>query len=113
MRDGMPTNGYTCVRCQASCTRGDGHFEICPDRREVRLEAENKLQAKRIEALEGAIAYALGRLEPESEGCPNSSELPGALRALADERAAWVEVAVEANKSLAALRATAELVEGG
>ena len=70
-------------------------------------------QTKRIEALEGAIAYALGRLEPESEGCPNSSELPGALRALADERAAWVEVAVEANKSLAALRATAELVEGG
>lgn len=56
-------------------------------------------QAQRIEELELAIAYAAGRLE-QSEGCPTRDKMPEALRMLADERAAWIEVAVDANKAL-------------
>jgi len=53
-----------------------------------------------IEELENAIAYAIGRLDTDSQGCPPQEELASCLRSLADERASWIEVAVTANKDL-------------
>jgi hypothetical protein len=47
MRDGMPTNGYTCSRCQAPCKTTDNHGEVCP------ADPKNK----RIAALEADVAY--------------------------------------------------------
>ncbi len=54
-------------------------------------------QEMHIEELENAIAYAHGRLD-ESGGCAESKDMAKSLRQLADERAAWIEVAVEHNK---------------
>ena len=57
---------------------------------------------KHIESLENAIAYAHGRLETEL-ACPPPEKMPEGLRALADDLAGWVEVAIEHNKQCAQL----------
>lgn len=68
--------------------------------RERALEAEGsneKLHAENAE-LEQAIAFAIGRLESDSDGCPPLNQLAISLRKLANERAAWIEVVIEHNK---------------
>ncbi|MEE9382876.1 MAG: hypothetical protein V3V08_05620 [Nannocystaceae bacterium] len=55
---------------------------------------------ERVAELEGAIAFAIGRLHGGEEGCPESKVLAQELRMLASERAGWIEVAVDANKAL-------------
>ena len=81
----------------------EGHCTICLKPRHLCRphEAADRIesQAKRIEELEIAIAYAHGRLEA-SEGCPQSDKLAESLRMLADNTAAWIEVAVASNKSV-------------
>ena len=71
------------------------------------LIKENAALREKVETLEGSIAYAHGRLEKE-EACPTPETIAESLRALADERAAWIEVAIDANKAF-----DAYLVEQG
>ena len=52
---------------------------------------------ERMDELEGAIAYAHGRLCKE-DPCPTSEDMAESLRELADERAGWIEVAIDHNK---------------
>jgi len=72
------------------------------------IQAKMKLKNKRIDELETAIVFAIGRLEPESQGCPQSGDLADELHKLADERAAWIEVAVEHNKQCKQLNPAAD-----
>lgn len=47
MRDGMPTDGYTCSSCGAPCKTTDNHGEVCPS------DPKNK----RIADLEADVEY--------------------------------------------------------
>ncbi len=69
------------------------------------LRAELKLKRKHIEELETAIAFAHGRLESDV-ACPPSNLMAHSLRMLADERAGWIEVAVDHNKQCKQLKET-------
>ena len=73
-------------------------------RRIAALEAENARLKRLIddpnEGLFEAVAYTLGRLEPDRGGCPERSNMAEELRKLANERAAWIEVAVASNVAI-------------
>jgi hypothetical protein len=55
-------------------------------------------------ALGEAAAFAHGRLESNSKGCPLPEHMAESLKALADERARWIEVAIDHNKQCAQLQ---------
>lgn len=74
---------------------GDCVRDLCTALREAWKERDE---------LREAIAFAHGRLESESEGCPPPEKMAESLRMLADERAGWIEVAIGHNKQCGQLQ---------
>lgn len=90
MKDGMPTNGCICPRCQAIYKTTDGHSDSCPGRPEIQriqqLEKENVTLREQLVSRTHALSAA-------ADGMQAQTEQLAELRATAERVEKWKESA--------------------
>ncbi len=102
----MPRVSDELLRREVGRYSGSLHSDLALDLQDARRE---------LAEIQGAVAYAHGRLERYAHGrlereaaCPQPEHMADSLRMLADERAAWIEVAIEHNQQCAQLNPTSK-----